>query len=307
MHKVLYVGDINVDVMMGGLASFPVADKEITCESFDVVMGSSAVIAACAYAALGGKTAVCGLAGQDDHGDFMMRGLQEACIDISLVRRTTEVGTGVTVNLIQDRIRTQVTYPGTIEAFDGTGLDRSALADVDHVHFAGPYLQTRFRPRVTHVLEIAKDLGASTSLDPQWDPTGRWEFMEEWLPLLSYLFVNEDEAMSITGMVSAAQACQSLGERTACPVVKTGKDGALVLDDDRIESRPPIDVDVVDTTGAGDNFDAGFLFAVLEKKMNRVKACEFGNAVASRSCAFVGGTNAGSSYQDVMNLMETSR
>jgi len=307
MQKVLYVGDINVDVMMGGLASFPVADKEITCESFDVVMGSSAVIAACAYAALGGNTAVCGLAGLDDHGDFMMKGLQEAGIDISLVQRTAEVGTGVTVNLIQDRIRTQVTYPGTIEAFDGAGLDRSALADVDHVHFAGPYLQTRFRPRVTYVLEIAKDLGASTSLDPQWDPTGRWEFMDEWLPLLSYLFVNEDEAMSITGSESAAQACRSLGERTACPVVKTGKDGALVLDDDRIESRPPIDVEVVDTTGAGDNFDAGFLFAVLEKKMNRVEACEFGNAVASRSCAFVGGTNAGSTYQDVMNLMETSR
>ena len=47
MCKVLYVGDINVDVMMGGLASFPMADKEITCDSFDVVMGSSAVIAAC--------------------------------------------------------------------------------------------------------------------------------------------------------------------------------------------------------------------------------------------------------------------
>ncbi len=307
MCKVLYVGDINVDVMMGGLASFPMADKEITCDSFDVVMGSSAVIAACAYAALGGKTAVCGLAGEDDHGDFMVRGLREAGIDISLVQRSAEVGTGVTVNLIQNRIRTQVTYPGTIEAFDGSGLDRAALADVDHVHFAGPYLQTRFRPRITRVLEIARDLGVSTSLDPQWDPTETWEFMADWLPLASYLFLNEDEARSITGAASAAEACRSLSERTACPVVKTGKDGALVLDGDRIVSRPPIDVDVVDTTGAGDNFDAGFLFAVLEKKMNRVKACEFGNAVASRSCAFVGGTNAGSTYQEIVNLMEESR
>ena len=302
MSKVLFIGDINVDVIMSGLASFPQPDKEITCESFEVVMGSSAVIAAVAYASLGGITAISGLAGEDDYGEFMLKGLRDAGIDTFLVQRTKRFGTGVTINLIQGRTRTQVTYPGTIAAFDGTGLDRSALRDVAHVHFAGPYLQTGFRPRITGILKTAMDLGVSTSLDPQWDETESWELMDEWLPMLSYLFVNEDEAISITGTDCATQACGLLAARTECPVVKTGRQGAMVVDDGRVTSRSPVDVDVIDTTGAGDNFDAGFLFAVLEKKMPRVEACDFANAVASRSCTFVGGTDARSTCRDVEKL-----
>ncbi len=302
MSKMLVVGDINVDIMMGGLASLPVVDREITCQSFEVTMGSSAVIFAVTHSCLGGETAFCGLAGKDEHGDLMLKGMRDLGIQTDLVQVTDEVRTGVTVNLIYQNTRTQVTYPGTIAAFDGAGLDESSLRRFDHVHFAGPYQQTHFRPKITALLAKAHDLAVSTSLDPQWDETGRWEYMDEWLPLLSYLFVNEDEAVSISGASQPEEALGWLASRTACPVIKRGREGAMLRSNGDVLSASAMTVEPVDTTGAGDTFDAAFLFALLQKEMSRFEAAEFANAAAARSCLFVGGVNARSSFEDVVQF-----
>jgi sugar/nucleoside kinase (ribokinase family) len=300
MPKVLFIGDINVDVIMGGMAAPPTLDREVPCQSFEIVMGASTVLCACAYASLGGTAAFAGLAGQDDYGDFMVRGLQDFGIDTSFVRRTSDVKTGVTVNLIYENTRTQVTYPGTIAEFDGSGID---LSGFDHLHFAGVYLETRLRPRLAAILEEARRRGLTASLDPQWDSTERWEFMEEWIPRLTYLFVNDGEAMSVTREASPEGACRKLAECGCLPLVKAGKDGAFIPLDGEVRRVPGFPVEVVDTTGAGDSFDAGFLFARLEKRLDLLEAARFANAVAARSCMFVGGVAARSSYRDVMEFL----
>jgi len=304
MPSVLFVGDINVDIIMGGLSRFPELNREITCESYALTMGSCAVIAACSYASLGGRSAFYGLAGRDDHGEYMLQGMQTFGIDTRRVVRTGSVRTGVTVNLILGDTRTQVTYPGTIVEFDGSGVGAADIGGVDHIHFAGPYQQTRFRPHIARILGLAAEQGITTSLDPQWDAAAQWEGMAEWMPLLTYLFVNEDEATSITGASSPEASARTLGARTACPVVKAGARGALVTVDGRLESVPSWEIDPVDTTGAGDSFAAGFLYATLEKGMDLLDATRFGNAVGARSCTFVGGVNAKSSYTDIVAFME---
>jgi len=304
--KTLFVGDINVDLMLGGMQSPPMTDREVVCRTFKVTMGSSTVIAACAYAALGGKASFIGLAGKDDYGKFMLNGLRKAGVDIRLVRRTGTVKTGVTVNMIHSRSRTQVTYPGTIAEFRGWNITERYLRGFGHVHFAGPYLQTKLRPHITRLLRLARRMGLSTSLDPQWDPTEKWEFMHMWLPLLTYFFPNGDEARSITHTTSMEKACAILSSLTACPVIKAGKHGAIAHIDGKIRSLPTPWVKVVDTTGAGDSFNAGFLFAVLEKKMPLLNAVRFANATGARSCKFAGGTAARSTYRDVVQLVEKS-
>ena len=59
----------------------------------------------------------------------------------------------------------------------------------------------------------------------------------------------------------------------------------------------------MDNTGAGDSFDAGFLFARIEKAMDPIESAEFANGVAARSCMFVGGVNARSSFSDVVQFL----
>lgn len=303
MSKLLFIGDINVDVMMGGMESLPVVDREVTCKSYDVVMGASTVICACTYASLGGNASIIGLAGNDEYGDFMVTGLREFGLDTSLVQRTSDVRTGVTINLIFESTRTQVTYPGTIAEFDGSTLGAPLFDGFAHVHFGGVYLQHNLRPEITRLLRIAREKGLTSSIDPQWDPKETWEGMDEWLPLLSYLFVNEHEAVSITRASSAGEACATLAQRTWFPVVKTGPEGALLWLDGAVTRVGGFPVQVQDTTGAGDAFDAGFLFATINKRMGPADACRFANATAARSCTFVGGLSARSTYRDVLDFM----
>jgi len=303
MKQILYIGDINVDVIMGGLESFPVVDREITCTRFEVTMGSTAVIGACTFAALGGHAAFLGLAGLDDYGEFMLSGMRKFGVDVSRVRRTDAVRTGVTVNLIHARTRSQITYPGTIAAFDGADVTPAVFEGSRHAHFAGPYLQARFRPHITRLLEAARDAGVTTSLDPQWDAGETWTYMDEWLPLLTYFFCNADEAMSITGTATPTAAGHALAQQTACPLVKLGRAGVLAMREGRPQTIPTYRAEVVDTTGAGDVFAAAFLFAVMERGADIVAAAAFGNAAAARSCTFVGGVTARSTAEDVTVFM----
>jgi ribokinase len=304
-RRVLFIGDVNVDLVFGGLESPVLQDREVTCGSFEVTVGSAAAIAACSYASLGGQASLLGLAGNDEYGRYMIEQMRSFGVNTELVRWTDTVKTGVTVNLIYRETRSQVTYPGTIAELTEEGIDERVLSRFAHLHFAGPYQQTRFRPHIGRLLRLARRLGSSTSLDPQWDASQRWEGMQEWLPELSYLFLNEDEARSISGCSSVEEACRLLAGRTATVLVKAGREGAYLCTAGGEPGRlPGFPVSVVDTTGAGDNFDAGFLFAVLEKEMEPAEACRFANAVAARSCLYAGGVNARSSYVDVLRFIE---
>ena len=303
MKKVLFVGDINVDIILGGLESPPIVDREITCSSYDLTLGSTAVICACAYASLGGSASFIGLAGNDEHGDFMLHEMEGFGINTRSVRRTDTVRTGVTVNLIHRDSRTQVTFPGTIAEFDGADLGADLLRGFDHIHFAGPYQQTKLKPHIGRLLADATQRGMTTSVDPQWDAEERWEHMGEWLPHMSYLFVNEAEACSIAGTKDPQAAVRTLAGQTRCPIVKTGKNGCRVFLGDAPLEVPTCTISIVDSTGAGDSFDAGFLFAVLEKGLETLEACAFANAVGTRSCLFVGGVNARSTYEDIIHFI----
>jgi sugar/nucleoside kinase (ribokinase family) len=185
-------------------------------------------------------------------------------------------------------------------------LDEAVLAGFGHIHFGGVYLQHSFRHRIAGLLAAAEKLGITSSLDPQWDGTERWEYMDEWLPRLTWFFLNEDEARSLTRAGTAEEALLVLASRTRCPLVKTGERGVLAHVKGEALRIPARVVQVVDTTGAGDSFDAGFLYATREKGMDVAEAAAFGNAVAARSCTFVGGVNARSSYADVARFIETN-
>ena len=296
-----------MDLIASGLESLPVVDREITCSSFSVMMGSSAVIAAANYQGLGGSSFMAGLRGDDDYGRFMAEQMREHGIDISLVQTTTEVGTGVTINLIHKGTRTQITYAGAIAAFSDTSGIEARLQEFTHVHFSGPYQQQALRPLLAELLLKAREAGIGTSLDPQWDAAERWEHMDEWLRLVDYFFVNRDEALSIAGARTETDAFDTLRGRTANPLVKLGDQGALVWAGDHVVRCPPLRVPVKDTTGAGDAFAAGFLYGRIEQGLSLERSARLANAVAARNCTMEGGVNACSSYAEILRFAEEHR
>jgi ribokinase len=307
MKKVVFLGDFNVDLILDGLEGPPVPDHEVACASFDVAIGASSCITASAYACLGGSAWFGGLSGQDDFGRFMREGLGASGVRTELVRIDPAQKTGLTVNLVRDGARIQVTYPGSMAQFSLADLPDALLDGAAHLHVSGIYQAKALLPQVSELLAKAAAHGATCSLDCQWDPSERWEHLDEWLPRIDWLFANSQEARSMTRSAGSSDPLRALAERTRCPVIKNGSAGASVMADGRRLELPGFAVEVVDTIGAGDNFDAGFLYAVIEKGMTPPDAARMANAAAGRSCTFRGGTQARSTWQDVRAFMETHR
>jgi len=299
-RRVLFAGDANVDLILSGLASPPAEDREVFCRGFETTLGGSTAIAAAAYARLGGKAEFCGLVGKDEYGELVRSRLAEAGAGISMLRASRESGTGVTVNLARASTRTQITYPGTLAIMDESAAALGRLGRCAHLHISGAYGTPRFLPRIAELLRAARGAGLSTSLDTQWDPSELWPGLDEWLPLLSYLFVNEDEAASIARLLGgkggagsrekrdAAENWRVLAGRTACPIVKLGARGAYAGG----KAYAPLEVEVVDATGAGDTFAAGFIFATVEEGKGLDEAMSFAQAAGALACTYAGGASA---------------
>ncbi len=288
-RRVLFAGDANVDFQLTGLAGEPREDREVFCEDFLATLGGSTTIAAAAYARLGGSCEFAGLVGDDENGRLVASALSDAGVGIDMLRITRERKTGVTVNLVRGSTRTQVTYPGTIAIMDETDAIAGRLGSYSHLHVSGVFGAPRFLPKLSGLLAAARSAGLSASLDTQWDPSEDWRRVDEWLPLVSYLFVNEAEASSLTGtrLGEEAKAWELLAERTERPVIKLGSRGAYA--DGR--AYPAHKVAVVDPTGAGDTFAAAFIYACVEEGADIGDAVGFAQAAGAFACGYAGGTS----------------
>jgi len=285
--KILFAGDGNIDLQFTGLASLPEVDREVTCTGFAATVGGSTTICAAAYALLGGEGEYAGLFGDDAYGHLLARLLGEAGVGLDLLRFTAECATGVTVNLVHGSTRTQVTYPGTLSLVDETEAIVREIGRFGHVHLAGLYPLARFLPRVREVLAAARAAGLTTSLTTQWDPTEAWRGLDEWLPLLTWCFVNEEEAFSITGRRGVEEAWRELAARTACPLVTRGGAGAYAAG----SFFSAVPVSVTDTTGAGDTFAAAFLWARRKMGKPLEAAVQYAGAAGALSCTYTGGVS----------------
>jgi ribokinase len=297
--KVLFAGDANIDFQMAGLASLPQTDKEVMCTEFTASIGGSTTICAAAYCSLGGRAKFCGLLGDDENGRLMERMLQQAEVGLDLLRFTRQCATGVTVNLVHGATRTQITYPGTLSVVDESDVVLREIGRFTHLHLGGLYPLTAFLPRVTELLKAARGAGVTTSLTTQWDSSREWKHLDDWLPHLSYLFVNEEEALSISRRTRVEEAYGELAARTACPLVTLGASGAFAGG----RRIPGFAVAVRDTTGAGDSFAAGFLFAIKEMLLPFEEAVRYGCAAGALCCTYVGGVSPELSHRHVVKLL----
>jgi len=299
-----FVGEINVDLVFADVSAPLKDDGETICGGFEQTMGSSTAIAACAYAALGGSASFFGLAGNDLFGEYMISGLRQFGVNTDSIRRSDSTGTGVTANLTHGSARTQITFPGTISQFSMNDIDLPRLLRCAHAHFSGIFQETALRRNFRELLSELNHSGLSVSLDCQWDPEESWEGLGDWLPLVSTFFANSNEVCSITGARSPEEALRKLTQATPNPIVKDGARGVLANDNGEQLRVQACEVALVDTVGAGDSFDAGYLFAKLVLDRPSVDALRYGNAVAARSCSFRGGVGARSTAADVEMFLE---
>ena len=262
--KVLVAGELNPDLVLASLTSAPEQGREVVARDFALRLGSSSAICAAGLAKLGNDVAFLGMAGDDVFGRFCAEQLIDAGVDVSLVRADPALQTGLTVS-ISDRDRALITYPGAMDLLRGSDVADGVLAKFRHLHISAYFLQRGLRPGLPGLFRRARSLGLTTSFDPGHDPYNQWgEEIREVFRNTSVLLLNEGELEWITGSGDIERALRQVTSDSTLAVVKLGARGSAALGvDGAIERVPAMEVDVLDTTGAGDSFNAGFLHAWL--------------------------------------------
>ena len=205
-------------------------------------------------------------------------------------RLKTDISTHI--NLKQNR--GIMTYLGSIDAVGPDDLAHVPLESFRHWHVASFFLLEKMRPHWTGWFERVRRADKTISLDPNWDPDGKWTNVRELLPLVDVFLPNAAEAMAISGERSVKAAGRSLSRDCPLVVVKCGKEGAVAFrGGERLDPmmQAAAGAHIADTTGAGDSFDAGFLRAwLLRKPLER--CLELGVRCGSMSLSALGGIEA---------------
>jgi len=277
---------------------------ETIVESISMVVGSSSAIAACGAARLGLRTAFVGVVGEDPFGRFMLEALEAAGIDVSGCRIDPDLPTGATVIFSRGADRANLTAIGAIGALRTDDVPRELLAAAGHLHVGSTYLQPALSAELPDLFDEAHGLGLTTSFDCNWDTTEAWDDRIDPLLRAADVFLpNLEEARRITGKIAAPAAASELirrateGRQPGRPItlgVKHGAGGAVAMRgawEYEVAEAAVLPVEVVDSTGAGDSFDAGFLYGILAGWPLR-DALDLGVACGSLSCTGIGGTAA---------------
>lgn len=290
---VTIAGELNLDLILYGLPEQLPPERELLADKMMLTLGSSSAIVAHNLAALGSRVGFQSRIGDDPMGQIALDRLQQGSVDVSRVRRVPgSTTTGLTVILHHEAWRNILTYSGTIAETRWQDLDLDYLADSRHFHFSSYYLQRALRPRVGELFQLLKSKGLTISLDTNDDPDDQWEGgLQEVLRHVDVFLPNEREACKAAGTGDLDAAIQTLSKLVPLVVVKLGPKGALAQRGTERFTSPSNKVVPVDTVGAGDSFDAGFLHEYV--KGSDLPTClASGNKAGAFSTTRPGGTEA---------------
>jgi sugar/nucleoside kinase (ribokinase family) len=277
--KAICMGVHVLDVLVRPVEQIPEGQGGELVEEIRITAAGSAGGTALTLAKLGADVRSAGAIGTDPVGDMLLALLERGGVDTSLLVRRDDVQTSASVLPIRpngDRpafhvVGANATYgPGDAPSFDGT----------THLHLGGPEFMGG--ENAAEILDRARKAGVTTSADvlAPGEP-GLLEWIAPAFGGLDYLLPNDDQVLAFTGEDDLVAGCRKLIDRGVdCVVATRGGDGAVIVDADGEERVPAFEVNVVDTTGCGDAFSAGFLRG-LSLDRSRADAARLGCAAAA--------------------------
>jgi sugar/nucleoside kinase (ribokinase family) len=304
MFDILVAGELNPDLILSGNITPEFNQVEKLVDSATLTIGSSSAIFASQAALLGLKVAFIGVCGDDLFGRFMLEKMQGRGVDISNVILNPDGQTGLSVILNRGDDRAILTHSGLIGSLRAMDVTDNLIRLARHLHVASYFIQNALRPGLRDLFGRARSADLSTSLDTNWDPSGEWHGVDELLQLTDIFLPNEKEALAMGAAPVLENALQILSHKCKVVAVKCGKGGAYAIQGGISAYAPALEVQVVDTVGAGDNFDAGFLYGWL-KGWDLKMTLKLATACGSLSTQGEGGVSAQPTLEEAIKYVES--
>lgn len=287
------VGELNIDFILNEIDSFPEIGKEILSRQMNITLGSSSAIFANNLSCLNSKVAFIGKIGTDIFGDMVLKSLQTSGVEIKSIIRDENLKTGATVALNFGEDRAMVTHPGAMDHLSYEDIDWEIITNSRHLHISSYFIQKGIKNDIGRIFKQAKAYGLTTSFDPQWDPSEKWELdLNQILPFVDVFLPNKKELFHLTKTSTIEDAIAVIDPFANTVVIKLGAEGSLRYHDKKSYHLSAfLNTQVVDAIGAGDSFNAGYISQFI-RGYNHHICQEFGNMVGAFSTTASGGTGA---------------
>jgi sugar/nucleoside kinase (ribokinase family) len=269
--SVAVVGNVNVDLLAWPMSELPPPGSERPVDRIDLRVGGAAAVTGAALARLGVDATIVGCVGRDAFGRVALEDLRRYGVDTGHVTQLDGAPTGASIAFeAPERERSFAIALGSLAAFDASMIPPAAL-EADHVLLCGYFNLPSMRGRATaDVFGAVRANEGTTLLDTGWDhegwPRSTLDELRSLLPLVDVFLPNEVEAERLSGERDPAAAAAILARITrGWAVVKLGANGAVAASAGGRSRRVRAPaVEVVDTTGAGDAFNAGLIAALVD-------------------------------------------
>jgi sugar/nucleoside kinase (ribokinase family) len=280
--KVITLGVHVVDVLVRPVEQIPEGQGGALVEQIRITPAGPAGGTAVTLAKLGASVRSAGALGQDELGEVMLELLRRHGVDTSLLLRRDGVQTSASVLPIRpDGSRPAFHVVGANATYSSADAPWEEIARADYLHLGAPEFMGG--EEAAKILAFARDNGVVTSADilaPSEQAAAILDWIAPAFGHLDYLLPNEEQVLALSGADDLVAGCRALIERgVGCVAATCGAEGAVVVDSAAEERVPAFEVDVVDTTGCGDAFSAGFLRG-LALERSRAEAAALGCAAA---------------------------
>jgi sugar/nucleoside kinase (ribokinase family) len=307
---IICLGILVADVVGRPLRSVPAPGRLVLVEEMGLYTGGCATNAATALARLGLPVEVIGKIGPDAFGDFILDALARRGIGAGGVQRDERVGTSATMVMVEPAgERRFVHYIGANACLTLADIDFERVAAASILHVAGSLVLPGIDGEPTaELLRRARQAGVITFLDTVWDDTGRWmQVLAPCLPEIDYFIPSLPEAQALTGLDDPQAAAGALLEQGVGAVgLKMGEQGCLVVTRQGESIRlPAYQVEVVDATGAGDAFAAGFIAGIWHG-WPLEKTARLANAVGALCVTGLGAAGGVRSLPETLEFMQAA-
>lgn len=297
-------GDINIDLVIPGIDQLPLPGQEDVVDTMNTYVGGGAALFTLGLGKLGLMTVFQATVGDDCYGQFIRDEFKNKNVDSTLLSTSESNKTGISISFTNKMDRSFLTYRGTNKEIDLSKVNLDKVKESRHIHLTG-YMGSKNHHQFLELMQKVKEnQGTTISFDVGWDDTGEWyQEIYELFPYVDILFMNETEAIHYSRKASAEEGIRDFAQTCGMVVAKLGNQGAMAIHKGNTYKAKGYKVEVVDPTGAGDSFNAGFIYGFLNKKT--IEDClKCGNGCGALSVTALGGNTGFPIEHELIQFMQ---